>query len=312
MSTIPGKSGTAGSIAAVSFRLEHNYPIANLTTFGIGGPADLVAFCESVDQVVEAVEFCRKNRIDYFVIGGGSNILASDKGYRGMIILPKIDFLEVDGETVHVGAAYSLATMVEKMVESGLAGLESLSGIAGTVGGAIVGNAGAYGQSISDTLIDVNLYNPENGPYTAAKDQIGFRYRHSELKWSKNIVLSARFKLKHEDLELLRNRATEILDQRWSRHPHEDISAGCFFKNIEDKSAPHGKIAAGYLLEQIGGKSVTVGNAGVYPKHANILINKGGASASEVRELSLRLKQKVKEVYGVELSEEVILLGDFS
>ncbi len=118
--------------------------------------------------------------------------------------------------------------------------------------------------------------------------------------------------MKHEDLELLRNRATEILDQRWSRHPHEDISAGCFFKNIEDKTAPHGKIAAGYLLEQIGGKSVTVGNAGVYPSHANILINKGGASASEVRELSLKLKQKVKEVYGVELSEEVILLGDFS
>ncbi len=312
MSILPNKSGAAGSVVDVSFRVEHNYPIARLTTFGIGGPADMAAFCDSVDQVVEAVEYCKKNRIDYFVIGGGSNILASDKGYRGMIILPRIEFLKVEGETVHVGAAYSLAKMVEQMVETGLAGLESLSGIAGTVGGAIVGNAGAYGQSISDTLIDVNLYHPDRGLYVAAKDQIEFRYRHSELKWSKNIVLSARFKLKHEDLELLRNRATEILDQRWSRHPHEDISAGCFFKNIEDKTAPHGKIAAGYLLEQIGGKSVTVGNAGVYPSHANILINKGGASASEVRELSLKLKQKVKEVYGVELSEEVILLGDFS
>lgn len=312
MSILPNKPGAAGPVADVSFRLEHDYPISRLTTFGIGGPADMVAFCSSVEQVVDAVEYCKKNRTDYFVIGGGSNILASDKGFRGMIILPQIDFLEVDNETVHVGAAYSLARMVEQMVESGLAGLESLSGIAGTVGGAIVGNAGAYGQSISDTLIDARLYNPEKGLYTAAKDQLGFRYRHSELKWSKNIVLSARFKLKHEDLELLRNRAAEILEQRWSRHPHQDISAGCFFKNIEDKSAPHGKIAAGYLLEQVGGKSVTVGNAAVYPNHANILINKGGASASEVRELSLKLKQKVKEVYGVELSEEVILLGDFS
>ncbi len=312
MSILPNKSGVASFVGDVNFRVELDYPIARLTTFGIGGPADMLAFCDSVEQVVQAVEYCKKNRIDYFVIGGGSNILASDKGYRGMIILPKIEFLTVEDETIHVGAAYSLARMVEEMVESGLAGLESLSGIAGTVGGAIVGNAGAYGQSISDTLIDVNLYHPERGLYVATKDQIGFSYRHSELKWSKNIVLSARFKLKHEDLELLRNRATEILDQRWSRHPHEDISAGCFFKNIEDKNAPHGKIAAGYLLEQIGGKSVTVGNAGVYPNHANILINKGGASASEVRELSLKLKQKVKEVYGVELSEEVILLGDFS
>ena len=295
-----------------SYRLEANYPICRLTTFGIGGPADWVAFCRNAEQVVEAVNYCKTNNIEYFVIGGGSNILASDKGFRGMIILPQLDFFEITDETIHVGAAYSLAKMVEHTVEGGLAGLESLSGIAGTVGGAIVGNAGAYGQSISDTLIDVELYHPVQGLYREVKDKLGFRYRHSGLKWSKNIVLSARLKLKHEDVELLRNRATEILEQRWSRHPHEDISAGCFFKNIEDKSAPHGKIAAGYLLEQVGGKEMTVGKAGIYANHANILINKGGASAFEVRELSLKLKKKVKEVYGVELTEEVILLGDFS
>lgn len=312
MSISSDRSGTARPVAENIFRMERDYPIARLTTFGIGGPADMVAFCESVEQVVGAVEYCKKNNIDYFVIGGGSNILASDAGYRGMIIVPKIEFFLIEGDTISVGAAYSLARMVAEVVEGGFAGLESLSGIAGTVGGAIVGNAGAYGQSISDTLIDVSIYNPDKGLYTAQKDEIGFRYRHSDLKWTKNIVLSARFKLKHEEVELLRNRAAEILDQRWSRHPHQDISAGCFFKNIEDKNAPHGKIAAGYLIEQVGGKSLTVGNAGVYPSHANILINKGGASASEVRELSLKLKQKVREVYGVELSEEVILLGDFS
>ncbi len=312
MSTSPEKPRPVSTASGLSFRLEANYPIARLTTFGIGGPADWTAFCKTGEQVVEAVAYCKQNNIDYFVIGGGSNILASDKGFRGMIILPQIDFFEIVDDVINVGAAYSLAKMVEHAVEIGLAGLESLSGIAGTVGGAIVGNAGAYGQSISDTLIDTNLYHPTQGLYTEVKEMLGFRYRDSNLKWSKNIVLSARFKLKHEDIELLRNRATEILEQRWSRHPHEDISAGCFFKNIEDKSAPHGKIAAGFLLEQIGGKEMAVGNAGVYPNHANILINKGGASASEVRALSLKLKQKVKEVYGVELSEEVILLGDFS
>jgi UDP-N-acetylmuramate dehydrogenase len=312
MSASPEKPRPASPTPALSFRLEANYPIAKLTTFGIGGPADWAAFCQSGEQVVEAVTYCKHNNIDYFVIGGGSNILASDKGFRGMIIQPKIDFFEISDDVVNVGAAYSLAKMVEHCVEIGLAGLESLSGIAGTVGGAIVGNAGAYGQSISDALIDASLYHPDLGLYSERTDKLGFRYRDSNLKWSKNIVLSARFRLKHQDVELLRNRATEILEQRWSRHPHEDISAGCFFKNIEDKTAPHGKIAAGYLLEQIGGKQMAVGKAGVYPNHANILINKGGASASEVRELSLRLKKKVKEVYGVELSEEVILLGDFS
>lgn len=296
----------------VGFRLERDYPLAKLTTFGLGGPADLVAFCATPAQVVEAVTLCQREEIDYFVLGGGSNVLASDKGYRGMIILPKIETLKITGTQISVGAAYSLAKMVEIAVEKGLGGLESLSGIAGTVGGAIVGNAGAYGQSISDALLDVELYHPERGLYTESREHLGFKYRHSNLKWSKNIVLSARFALKQDDIDMLRDRAAEILEQRWSRHPHEDISAGCFFKNIEDKTAPHGKIAAGFLLEQVGAKQTAVGNAGVYPNHANILINKGGATASQVRELSLLLKQKVKEAYGVELNEEVVLLGDFS
>ncbi|MCC6963772.1 MAG: UDP-N-acetylmuramate dehydrogenase [candidate division Zixibacteria bacterium] len=298
--------------ADLGFRIERDYPLAKLTTFGIGGPADWTAFCTKPEQVIAAVKLCSDYGLDYFVLGGGSNVLASDKGFRGMIILPRIESFRVEGTAVSVGAAFSLARMIEIVVEAGLGGLESLSGIAGTVGGAIVGNAGAYGQSISDTLIDVQLYHPDRGLYTEVKENLGFKYRHSNLKWSKNIVLSARFGLKQDDVEMLRDRAAEILEQRWSRHPHEDISAGCFFKNIEDKNAPHGKIAAGFLLEQIGAKQTTVGQAGVYPNHANILINKGGASASDVRKLSLLLKQKVKEAYGVELNEEVVLLGDFS
>lgn len=297
---------------AVSFRLEKDYPLAKLTTFGIGGPADWAAFCNTPEQVVEAVGYCSRNQIDYFVLGGGSNVLASDQGYRGMIILPRIDFLRYEGEIVSAGAAYSLAKMIDEVCAAGLSGLESMAGIAGQVGGAIVGNAGAYGQSISDRLIDVDLYHPAQGRYTALPGQLGFRYRHSDLKWSKNIVLSARFKLERSDATALVKKAKEICDLRWTRHPHEDVSAGCFFKNIEDKSAPHGKIPAGQLLDEIGAKQITVGNAGVYPNHANILINKGGATASDVRRLSLLLKQKVKETYGLELSEEVILLGDFS
>ncbi len=298
--------------AAVSFRLEKDYPLARLTTFRIGGPADWVAFCVTPEQVIEAVDYCSHQKLDYFVLGGGSNVLASDRGFRGMIILPRIEIFKIEGETVTAGAAYSLAKMIDELCAAGLAGLEAMAGIAGQVGGAIVGNAGAYGQSIADRLIDVDLYHPVHGRYTALPAQLGFKYRHSDLKWSKNIVLSARFKLERADAAALVKKAKEICDLRWTRHPHEDISAGCFFKNIEDKSAPHGKIPAGQLLDEIGAKQIAVGKAGVYPNHANILINRGGASASDVRKLSLLLKQKVKETYGLELSEEVILLGDFS
>lgn len=297
--------------SSVKFRLERDYPLSRLTTFGIGGPADWVAFCRSPEEIKEALDLCRKETINYFVIGGGSNILVSDKGFRGMVVVPQIDFLEIDGTEVRVGAAYSLAQFVDLMVQNGLEGIEALSGIAGTVGGAIVGNAGAYGMSISDSLIDVELYHPEKGLYTELRERLGFSYRHSDLKLSGIVVLSGRFRFRCGDREALRKRADEILRTRSERHPRENISAGCFFKNVEDATAPHGKVAAGMLLDQIGAKRMEVGRAGVYPGHANILINKGGATASQVRELSLLLKKKVKEAYGVELCEEVVLLGDF-
>jgi UDP-N-acetylmuramate dehydrogenase len=294
------------------FRLEQHYPISRLTTFGIGGPADWAAFCSSAEQVVEALEYCQANHLDYFVIGGGSNILASDKGFRGMIIVPQIEFLRIEGEVVSVGAGYSLHKLVEETVAAGLEGLEPLAGIVGTVGGAIVGNAGAYGVSMSDHLIDVELYEPGRGFSTEPKENLGYKYRHSELKWSKKIVISGRLRLALGEVVALKAKMDKILAERWQKHPQDDISAGCFFKNIESDTAPHGKIAAGYLLDQVGAKQMQIGHAGVFPGHANILVNKGGATASEVRELSIKLKEKVKEVYGVDLTEEVILLGDFS
>lgn len=308
----PNKACVITAQPTTTFRLEKDYPISKLTTFGIGGPADWVAFCRNAEQVVEAVEYCNRNRLEYFVVGGGSNILASDKGFRGMIIVPQIEHLKIEGEIVTAGAGCSLHKLVEETVDAGLEGLESLAGIAGTVGGAIVGNAGAYGVSMSDHLIDVDLYEPGRGFYTELKESLGYKYRHSNLKWSKRIVISGRLQLVKGDAATLKAKVDKLLAERWQKHPQEDISAGCFFKNVESETAPHGKIAAGYLLDQIGAKQMQVGHAGVFSGHANILINKGGATASEIRELSIKLKEKVKEVYGVDLTEEVILLGDFS
>jgi UDP-N-acetylmuramate dehydrogenase len=298
--------------AKTGIHLEQDCPISKLTTFGIGGPADLVAFCSTAAGVVNAVEICQRRQIDYFIMGGGSNILASDKGYRGMIIIPQIKDFEIQDNVVICGAGQSLQQVVESTVAAGLAGMELLAGIAGTVGGAIVGNAGAYGSAISDHLLDVYLYHPVNGFHTEMKENLDYRYRGSSLKGSSEVVISARFRLEQGDAAQLQEKTRDILSERWKRHPRQNVSAGCFFKNVESENAPHGKIAAGYLLEQVGGKEMTVGRAGVYSAHANILINKGGASASEVRELSIRLKAKVKQAFGVDLCEEVVLLGDFS
>lgn len=309
-------NSTGSSVASLDLksgvRIERDYPLSKLTTLGVGGPADWAAFCRRAEEVEEVVELCRRKRIDYFVLGGGSNVVASDRGFRGLVVVNQVADFAADNEVVTCGAGLSLHTLVEKTAAAGLGGLESLAGIAGTVGGAIAGNAGAYGCSISDVLIDVRLYRPEAGVVSEAKEKLRFRYRNSNIKCSGNVVISGRFKLKRSSADELKKRVAEVLDERWRKLPKEDISAGCFFKNIEKAEAPFGKLAAGKLLEEIGAKQMSVGGAGVYPAHANVLVNKGGATASEIRRLSLELKKKVKERFDVDLIEEVVFLGDFS
>ncbi len=297
---------------AAEIHLEREYPLSKLTTLGVGGPANWVAFCKSGREVIAAIRFCCRHGMDYFLMGGGSNVLAADKGFRGMIILNRIEDFRIEGDIVTCGAGVMLQRAVELTGAAGLAGMESLAGIPGTVGGAIAGNAGAYGCTIADSLVDVKLFHPDRGTYSEARENLGFRYRHSDLKNSGIAILSARFKLEPANADKLKEKMEQILAERWQKLPRENISAGCFFRNVEQENAPHGKLAAGELLEQIGAKQMAVGNAGVYPRHTNILINKGGATASELRELSQRLKRRVKETFDIDLTEEVIFLGDFS
>jgi UDP-N-acetylmuramate dehydrogenase len=293
-------------------RVERDYSLAGLTTFGVGGPADYVAFCSSPEDVVSAIEYCRDNEIEYFVLGGGSNVLVSDSGFRGMIILIQDERHRIEGERFECGAGLLLHRAVELTTEAGLAGFECLAGIAGTIGGAIAGNAGAYGAAISDRLINADVYDPERGVYVCPRNEITFRYRYSDLKGSGKVILSGSFQLSRGEVDTLRQKVEDILEERWRKLPRENISAGCFFRNIEKADAPHGKLAAGYLLEQIGAKQMRYGKAGVSADHANVLINNGGASASEILGLSRQLKDKVRQAFGIDLVEEVVLIGDFS
>jgi UDP-N-acetylmuramate dehydrogenase len=289
-----------------------NEPMSDHTTFGIGGPASGYVRVTNEADFVDAVNICVASGQEYFILGGGSNLLVSDKGYCGVIIHTLLEHFEQEGDEINVGSGYDLEDLIEKLCTMGLGGVEMLAGIKGSVGGAVYGNAGAYGGAISDCLVSARIFRPGSEARVEYKNYFEFAYRDSILKRTKEIVIDARFRLKRRTPESLLQKRHEILNMRAERHPKTDCSAGCFFKNIEKPDEKYGKLAAGYLLDQVGAKQARVGNAGVHVNHANILVNLGGATADDVRRLSLELKTRVKEKFGYILEEEITLLGDFS
>lgn len=293
-------------------RVLRNEPLAGYTTFGVGGPADLFLEVTGADEMVMAVNLCEEHGVDYFILGGGSNLLVSDDGYRGVVLRSGINHMRCEGSEVTVGSGFDLDDFVDRVCSLGLAGIEMLAGIKGSVGGAIYGNAGAYGGWISDCLVSVNLLKPGESPRLEGKNYFAFSYRDSILKRTREIALEASFRFQSGSAKELQRKRQEILLSREKRLPNTDCSAGCFFKNIEKPDEEYGKLSTGMLLEQVGAKELVVGRAGVYPEHANILVNLGGAKADDIRELAMRLKRRVKDRFGYNLVEEITYLGNFS
>ncbi len=309
-----GSKAAVGKELSLHFgqRLIRGESLSGHTTFGIGGPADLFVEVTDIDEMVTAVNMCERYGQEYFVMGGGSNVLVSDNGYRGIVIKSGIRHFSRDGSDVTVGSGTDLDEFVDRVCSLGLAGVEMLAGIKGTVGGAIFGNAGAYGGSISDCLVWARVLRPGEHPRQEDKNYFAFSYRNSILKRTREILLEARFRFDDGSAEDLQTKRREILQLRESRLPTTDCSAGCFFKNIEKPDEKYGKLSAGMLLEQVGAKEMTVRQAGVFQRHANILVNLGGAKADDIRELARILKQKVKDRFGYTLEEEITYLGNFS
>jgi UDP-N-acetylmuramate dehydrogenase len=191
-----------------------------------------------------------------------------------------------------------------------LAGLEFAAGIYGTLGGAVYGNAGAFGKAICEVLDEGIILTPKGKLEIVNRDYFEFDYRHSKLKSSKDILLSATLILQKEDREKIRKKIEENLKVRKSRLPEEEGSAGSFFKNIKSSKTCSSGVSAGYLLEQVGAKEMRIGDAKVFSKHANIIINSGKATSEQVKTLARILKEKVKERFNIELEEEVIYLGN--
>jgi len=276
------------------------------TAMKVGGPAELFIEADTSQKLVEAVIAAREIGVPYFVMAGGSNLVISDAGLSGLVIRYTACNLVADDLTLGCEGGLSLWSLVQEAGNRGWAGLESLAGIPGSVGGAVFGNAGAFGYSISDILESGIVLTPANTIETVGNDYFKFRYRHSYLKESGDILLSVKLKFKPGDKEALWQKMKEILTLRAEKHPpHDWPCAGSFFKNIEKAGEPYGKLAAGILLDKVGAKNLRIGQAGVYFKHANIIVNYGGARFADIRRLANLMRQKVFDEFGITLEEEI-------
>jgi UDP-N-acetylmuramate dehydrogenase len=286
--------------------LKQDLLLAPLTTFGIGGKADFFFQVQKPEELVFAVRSAQELRIPFFVLGGGSNILISDSGFRGLVIKNQCSEMVINKEAVTCQSGALLQDMVNEATERSLSGLEFAAGIPGTVGGAIRGNAGAFGKNIGDLLVKAVILTENGNVREVQRDYFAFGYRDSIVKHTGEVVLSATFGLSEKNKQDIRREVESSLKNRRERIPWQNKSAGCFFKNVD---GPDGKIAAGLLLDQIGAKEMRQGDAQVWEQHANILINAGKAKATDVIKLARRLKEKVKKKFDIELEEEIVYIN---
>ena len=278
------------------------------TTFKVGGPARYYLIPENTGEVRAAIDFADERELPYMVVGRGSNLLFSDREYHGVIIEIGESFSDMSihlNNTVVVKSGMTLTNMASRLARMGLAGFEFAGGIPGTVGGAIVMNAGAYGGEIKDTLVEVTVMNEKGELVKLDADELELSYRHSILQEKNWIVLSGTFTFGSGSQDEIRAQIQEYNKRRREKQPLEYASAGSTFKR------PEGYFA-GKLIEDAGLKGYHIGGARVSDKHAGFVINTGDATASEIHSLIEHVKRKVLEKSGVMLEPEVRMIGDFS
>jgi len=314
---------TRQCLAAIpGLRVNEDEPLAQHTRFGIGGPARLFAESAAREPFLEALRIVFDTGVPWTLIGGGTNLVVSDQGFDGVVLRYTGGAISGEGPLVQVEAGAVLQDLVDQSIARGLSGLHTMTGIPGGVGGAIYGNAGAYGHSIQESVARVWFFDG-TALRSLTNAQCEFRYRESIFKAEKNwIIIAAELEMPCGDAATLKAEADAILDLRNRKYPPEMKCAGSIFKNlllrdlapavreqIPSQVIREGKVPSAWFLEQVGGKGMRDGDIHVADYHANLIYNAGSGSARQVRAMIAELKKRVNQRFGIELEEEVQYVG---
>ncbi|MBN2526827.1 MAG: UDP-N-acetylmuramate dehydrogenase [Deltaproteobacteria bacterium] len=292
--------------------LEEMVLLKNFTSFKIGGPARLFATVNRAEAAAQLIVAANQLKIPYLVVGGGTNLLVSDDGFDGLAILLNMTDVTFDLEThaVTAGASLAVSDLVTRVISKHLAGMEFAAGLPGTVGGAVAGNAGCFGSSFGEILSSAHVLMSSGELRQVDASFFQFTYRKTTVAEQKALVLGATFGLAEGNPVQLEEIASSNLELRRTRHPARDVcTAGSYFKNLPPLRKGEHRRAAGALLEQVGAREMSVGDAAVFEKHANILVNRGNATARDMLMLQAKLQARVWERFGVMLEPEVRFVG---
>lgn len=316
----------------VDSKIKQNIPLAQLTTFKIGGSAKFFIEVKTKDDLLEALDWAKKNKEQYVILAGGSNILINDKGINGLVIKVCNKNITVRGERIECGAGANLIKTARLVANNGLTGMEWAVSIPGTVGGAVRGNAGAYGSCIQDLVETAEVFNPKHLGKKKfiqfSNKDCQFKYKESIFKqspWSSGLIWQIILKLRKGNVNNINGLISKYLEHREQTQPKLP-SAGCIFKNVEianlRQSTPTyaneametgavkgGKVGAGWLIEKAGLKGKTIGGAKISLEHANFIINIGKATAEDVVMLISFIKQRVRDKFNIQLNEEIQYFG---
>ena len=306
---------------------KENIPLDKFSSYRIGGPSRYFVEAKNERAVAQSVREAKSEDLRYFVLGGGTNLLIDDDGFDGLVLKPNINFIRQKGDTLHVGAGVLVSDLLNFTIEKGLSGLEWAGGLPGTIGGAVRGNAGAFGGETKDHIGTVQSIDADTLEHRDRNNpQCAFGYRSSYFKEAgrDEIVLDATFHLKKGNPDKIRTAVEEKISYRKERHPMEYPNIGSIFKNVPAERVPRAHrarvkdviktdpfpvVPTAYLISEAGLKGVSSGGAMISPKHPNFIANVLHARAADVRALIALIKSEVKKKFGIELEEEVVYVS---
>lgn len=312
---------------SIELKIQKNIPLAPMTTFKIGGPAKFFVEITTKQELLDIFDWVKQNQEKFFILAGGSNVLVNSNGFDGLVIKMANNKIAVKGDRVECEAGAELSKVLRTSVLGGLSGLEWGAGIPGTIGGAVCGNAGAFGKSISDSVENVEIYNMKKGKFELlSRKDCNFDYRSSVFKNNKNLLVwQIVLKLQKGNSGEMTELINRYIEHRVKTQPKLP-SAGCIFKNLnfdylksvnaelakeaeERGVAKGGKVGAGWLISKLGLQGKKIGGTKISLEHANFVVNTGGATSDDVVIMTSYIKQQVRDNFKVQLQEEVVYLG---